>query len=155
MNNQHLNKLFGTNSPNNINKVYESTQIVQSDILEDAPITPRMPSEGISSQDEIQDIDYARRTLQFTIERSQQLVEMSLANAADGSSPRDIEVASNALNTCANLAEKLVDLHTKISSNKSDLGTGNTFVNNNKTIVLTSSELLKQLTEEDSDAIDV
>lgn len=141
-------------------KIHSNSQVVPSDILDDAPVTPRCPSAGLSEQDEFQDIDYARRTLQFTLERSQQLVDLSLQNAADAASPRDIEVAANALNTCATLAEKLLDIYNKraqIKQRTPDLGSGNTFVNNNKTIVLTSSELLKQLSLEDDneDTIDV
>lgn len=157
MANPQLSKMFGAGSPINPlvvekEKALEKSQIVPSDYLDYAPVTPVVNSAGISHQDELQDVDYARRTLLFTIERSQQLVDLALSNAADGSSPRDIEVAANALNTCANLSDKLVDMHNKLSSNKkqTDMGTGNTFVNNNKTIVLTSSELLRQLTDDDN-----
>lgn len=161
MSNLQLDKIFGANSPINPLKEEKNTQVVPSDILDDAPITPRIPSAGLSEQDAIQDIDYVRRTLQFTTERAQQLVDLALANAADGSSPRDIEVAANALNTCAGISEKLLAMHNSIkqlsSKSSTDMGTGNTFVNNNKTIVLTSSELLKQLSLEDDneDTIDV
>lgn len=159
MSNLQLDKMFGANSQiNPLIKDRPSEQVVPSDILDDAPITPRRPTEGLSEQDTIQDIDYARRTLQFSVERSQQLVDLALANAADGSSPRDIEAASTALNTCATLSEKLIDMHYKCAApnQKNDMGTGNTFVNNSRTIVLTSSELLKQLSEEnEEDVIDV
>lgn len=160
MRNLQLDKIFGANSPINPLKEEKNTQVVPSDILDDAPITPRIPSAGLSEQDTIQDIDYVRRTLQFTTERAQQLVDLALANAADGSSPRDIEVAANALNTCAGISEKLLAMHTNVrqisSKNNSDMGTGNTYVNNSQTIVLTSSDLLRQLTEDDEeDTIDV
>lgn len=148
MNTKALANVFNINEPSK--PIRTSDQIVPSDTLEDAPIVPRNLSESITPDDELSDIDYARRTLQFSIERSQQLVELALSNAADGSSPRDIEAAANALNTCAALSEKLIDVHTKIAKkNKPDTGSGNTFVNNNnRTYVLSSSELLDELTKD-------
>ena len=130
-------------------KLHNNSQVVPSDILDDAPITPRRPSEGLSEQDTIQDIDYARRTLQFSVERSQQLVDLALANAASAASPRDIEVAANALNTCAGLSEKLVNLYASIKALlEKEKAANNTVINNNKTLVLSSSELLKVLIDE-------
>lgn len=129
-----------------------SDQIVPTNILDDAPIVPRRESMPLSEQDTINDIDYVRRTLQFTTERAQQLVDLALENAADGSAPRDIEVAANALNTCANISEKLITLYQNLKTltekPKQDLGTGNTFVNNNKTILVSTSDLLKELSNE-------
>lgn len=131
----------------------DSDQVVPTTVLEDAPIVPRNVSRSLTEQDTIVDIDYVRRTLQFTTERAQQLVDLALENAADGSSPRDIEVAANALNTCANISEKLVTLYQNLKTlqerPKQDLGTGNTFVNNNKTILVNTSDLLKELTTKD------
>ena len=133
------------------NPFSDSDQIVPTDILDDAPIVPRHSS-ALSEQDTINDIDYVRRTLQFTTERAQQLVDLALENAADGSAPRDIEVAANALNTCANISEKLITLYQNLKTlsekPKQDLGTGNTFVNNNKTILVSTSDLLKELSNE-------
>ena len=133
------------------NPFSDSDQIVPTDILDDAPIVPRHSS-ALSEQDTINDIDYVRRTLQFTTERAQQLVDLALENAADGSAPRDIEVAANALNTCANISEKLITLYQNLKTlsekPKQDLGTGNTFVNNNKTILVNTSDLLKELSNE-------
>ena len=133
------------------NPFSDSDQIVPTDILDDAPIVPRNSS-ALSEQDTINDIDYVRRTLQFTTERAQQLVDLALENAADGSAPRDIEVAANALNTCANISEKLITLYQNLKTlsekPKQDLGTGNTFVNNNKTILVSTSDLLKELSNE-------
>lgn len=133
------------------NPFSDSDQIVPTDILDDAPIVPRHSS-VLSEQDTINDIDYVRRTLQFTTERAQQLVDLALENAADGSAPRDIEVAANALNTCANISEKLITLYQNLKTlsekPKQDLGTGNTFVNNNKTILVSTSDLLKELSNE-------
>ena len=131
----------------------DSDQVVPTTVLEDAPIVPRNVSRSLTEQDTIVDIDYVRRTLQFTTERAQQLVDLALENAADGSSPRDIEVAANALNTCASISEKLVTLYQNLKTlqerPKQDLGTGNTFVNNNKTILVNTSDLLKELTTKD------
>lgn len=130
----------------------DSDQFVPTDVLDDAPIVPKSHSNALTEQDTINDIDYVRRTLQFTTERAQQLVDLALENAADGSSPRDIEVAANALNTCANISEKLVTLYQNLKTlsekPKQDLGTGNTFVNNNKTILVSTSDLLKELSGE-------
>lgn len=130
----------------------DSDQFVPTDVLDDAPIVPKARSNALTEQDTINDIDYVRRTLQFTTERAQQLVDLALENAADGSSPRDIEVAANALNTCANISEKLVTLYQNLKTlsekPKQDLGTGNTFVNNNKTILVSTSDLLKELSGE-------
>lgn len=130
----------------------DSDQFVPTDVLDDAPIVPKARSNALTEQDTINDIDYVRRTLQFTTERAQQLVDLALENAADGSSPRDIEVAANALNTCANISEKLVTLYQNLKTlsekPKQDLGTGNTFVNNNKTILVNTSDLLKELSGE-------
>ena len=79
------------------------------------------------------------------------MVDLAIANCADASNPRDIEVAANALNTCASISEKLIKLHNDVknlTSTPQELGTGNTFVNANS-VYLTSSDLLKQLTEAD------
>ena len=131
----------------------DSNQVVPTTNLDDAPIVPRHPGKGLTEEDTLTDIDYVRRTLQFTTERAQQLVDLALENAADGSSPRDIEVAANALNTCASISEKLVTLYQNLKTlsekPKQDLGTGNTFVNNNKTILVNTSDLLKELSAKD------
>lgn len=159
MMNPKISKMFDAAIPV-LKQENNGSQIVPDDYLEEAPIVPKMSSKSPNETDACIDIDYTRRTLQFGIERSQQLVDIALHAAAEASSPRDIEVAAGALNTCANVAEKLIDLQIKykqlLEKNKIESGTGNTFVNNNnKTIVLTSSELLKQMIENEAEDIDV
>lgn len=154
MNRPKLESAFGAMSPfskqvQTQDDLLEDGQVVDNSNLDDAPIVPRKQAQQLSQQDIVTDIDYTRRTLQFTVERAQQLVDLALANAADASSPRDIEVAANALNTCANVSERLINLYSSIKNltEKSNTGTGsgNTVINQNKTVVLSSSDLLKQL----------
>lgn len=153
MNRPKLESAFGAMSPfskqvKTQDDLLEDGQVVDNSNLDDAPIVPRKQAQQLSQQDIVTDIDYTRRTLQFTVERAQQLVDLALANAADASSPRDIEVAANALNTCANVSERLVNLYASIKNltEKSNSGSGNnTVINQNKTVVLSSSDLLKQL----------
>lgn len=153
MNRPKLESAFGAMSPfskqvKTQDDLLEDGQVVDNSNLDDAPIVPRKQAQQLSQQDIVTDIDYTRRTLQFTVERAQQLVDLALANAADASSPRDIEVAANALNTCANVSERLVNLYTSIKNltEKSNSSSGNnTVINQNKTVVLSSSDLLKQL----------
>lgn len=137
------------------NTYSEDEQVVPTDDVDEAAIVPRKSAIPLSEQDVITDIDYVRRTLQFSTERAQQLVDLAIRNAADASNPRDIEVASGALNTCADISEKLLTLYEtakKIQQASQNPGTGNTFINNNnKTIVLSSSELLKQLTDNEEE----
>lgn len=133
----------------------EDEQVVPTDDVDEAAIVPRKSAAPLSEQDIITDIDYVRRTLQFSTERAQQLVDLAIRNAGDASNPRDIEVASGALNTCANISEKLLSLYKttkEIQRASVQAGSGNTFINNNnKTIVLSSSELLKQLTDNEEE----
>lgn len=153
MNRPKLESAFGAMSPfskqvKTQDDLLEDGQVVDNSNLDDAPIVPRKQAQQLSQQDIVTDIDYTRRTLQFTVERAQQLVDLALANAADASSPRDIEVAANALNTCANVSERLVNLYTSIKNltEKTNSSSGNnTVINQNKTVVLSSSDLLKQL----------
>lgn len=153
MNRPKLESAFGAMSPfskqvKTQDDLLEDGQVVDNSNLDDAPIVPRKQAQQLSQQDIVTDIDYTRRTLQFTVERAQQLVDLALANAADASSPRDIEVAANALNTCANVSERLVNLYASIKNltEKSNSSSGNnTVINQNKTVVLSSSDLLKQL----------
>ena len=124
----------------------EETAPVQ---LEDAPVVPSKNAVPLTKQDTVTDIDYARRVLQFNIEKAQQLVDLAIDNAASAASPRDIEVAANALNTCAGLSEKLVNLYASIKALlEKEKAANNTVINNNKTLVLSSSELLKALIDE-------
>lgn len=132
---------------------WEDEQVVPNDNLEQAPIVPRKKSVPLTQEDTVTDIDYVRRTLQFSTERAQQLVDLALQNASDAANPRDIEVASTALNTCADISEKLLTMYKTINELKNtpkpDMGTGNTYINNNnKTVVLSSAELLRQLSDD-------
>lgn len=127
-------------------------QVVPNNDLNEAPVVPR-PAPELTPEDTSTDIDYVRRTLQFTTERAQQLVDLAIANCADASNPRDIEVAANTLNTCASISEKLIKLHNDVknlTTKPQPIGSGNTFVNANS-VFLTSSDLLKQLTETDEE----
>lgn len=134
---------------NDLNEVFGLPNDVELDSsLPMPPVTQNPAATGPNEIDLIQDIDFTRRSLQSLLLKSQQLVELSLENASDSTGPRNIEVASTAINTAVNTAEKLVELNKKyqeLTNIKKDLGTNNTFIN--KTINVTTADLLKMLKE--------
>jgi hypothetical protein len=142
-NKQNLNEMFGTQEDTitefqlpDLNETYTTAPVV---ILSDAP--------PITDSNIDQDVDYARRTLESLLNRSQQLVEIAIESAEQGQA-RDIEVAAKTIDTAVSAAERLVELHQKIKdinkNTNAGCGSGNTFVNN-QTINVTTSDLLKEL----------
>lgn len=138
-----------------LNEIFDISQDIELDSnLPMPPVIQNPAATSLKEIDLIQDIDFTRRSLQSLLLKSQQLVELSLENASDSAGPRNIEVASNAINTAVNTAEKLIDLNKKykeLTDTKKDLGTNNTFIN--KTINVTTADLLKMLKEDNDGEI--
>ena len=159
MNKQQLNKLFNSGATNNSNISQNVLDEFEPDFDDNLPapaVVPGVPSAGLNETDLMVDIDFTRRVLTSLAMKSQQLADVALENASDSEHPRNIEVAATAISTAAAVAEKLIDLNKKykeLSSKSIDTGTGNTFINNNQTINISSADLLRQL-EEDEDIYD-
>ena len=78
-------------------------------------------------------------------------LQIALENASNGGTARDIEVASNAITNAAKVVEGLMSLHekrTKLSGGQQpEMGSGNTFVQNQIVYQGTTSDALKALKE--------
>src|SRR5574344_945775 len=119
MSNPNLNKLFSTSSTSASMPVNNTTMTVDdiddNDLdLPNAPVCIASEAPMVNKQDLTNDIDYSRRSIHSMIEKSQQLLEIALENASNGSSPRDIEVATGVINSCADAAERLLNIHERL-----------------------------------------
>lgn len=138
---------------NNLNEVFETDnqELDKIDIEELLPAVPVKDSENaiaFSEQTTINDIDYSRESLKYLSKRSQQLLEVAIERVLNGGSARDLEVTSQLLNNSSEILEKLIELHDKsneLTTNKPNLGKGNTFVQNQNVFYGSTSELLKGL----------
>lgn len=123
----------------------------EEDSLLPAPAVYKdVEAKPISDKDIDVDADYAIKTQESLINQSQQLVSLALATAAEGGNARDIEVAAGAINAATAAVEKLLDLHSKIqklkqTSTEQNVGTGNTFVNNQVVFQGTTKDLLSKI----------
>jgi len=160
---KQMNDLFGAQPTINLpaTSEYELAEDALDDDLDDdyprALVMPSNAASPITVSNINSDVDYARRTIEHLLNRSQQLVEIAMTNANDGNA-RDSEVAAKAIDTAISAAERLVDLHQKIKDlngssqpDQPNCGTGNTFVNNN--IHLTTAELLKLMLAEKEEKV--
>lgn len=171
-NKKQLNAIFGTSPQvDDEDDDNEDVQDLSSTIIDEddlalsmadadddylpAPVILSTEATPLQTKDVDSDIDYSRRTIQSLVNRSQQLVEIALENAAEGDS-RSVEVAAKSIDTALSAAERLVELHEKLNKLKNgpgkEQGSGNTYIQA-QTINMTTDELLKKL--EEKDTIDV
>ena len=93
-------------------------------------------------------MNYARDTQNDLINQSQRLIQIALENASNGGTARDIEVASNAILNAAKVVEGLLNIQekrTKLSSAQPNVGSGNTFVQNQIVYQGTTADAMKAL----------
>ena len=106
-----------------------------------------MKLDNISDMKE-KDLSFVRGKLLQMTERLSEAAEESLEVALESSHPRAFEVSSNAMKLCAEVAEKLTDLHDKKESMELKKDTkpavAGTQVQNNM-FVGSTSELMKML----------
>lgn len=120
----------------------------EDDLLPAARIIRDTEAAPITQQNLNSDVKYALDTQNDLINQAQRLIQIALENASNGGTARDIEVASNAITNAAKVVEGLMTLHekrTKLSSNTQDMGSGNTFVQNQIVYQGTTSDALKAL----------
>lgn len=118
------------------------------DLLPAAPIIRNPDAKPITEQSVNADMNYARDTQNDLINQSQRLIQIALENASNGGTARDIEVASNAILNAAKVVEGLLNIHekrTKLSSEQPNVGSGNTFVQNQIVYQGTTSDAMKAL----------
>ena len=111
-------------------------------VVKDIQATP------ITQQNVTSDVKYALDTQSDLINQAQRLIQIALENASNGGTARDIEVASNAITNAAKVVEGLMVLHekrAKIDSPATEMGSGNTFVQNQIVYQGTTSDALKAL----------
>ena len=102
----------------------------------------------VTQQNVTSDVKYALDTQNDLINQSQRLIQIALENASNGGTARDIEVASNAITNAAKVIEGLMTLHekrAKIDAPTQDMGSGNTFVQNQIVYQGTTTDALKAL----------
>lgn len=118
------------------------------DLLPAAPVIRNPDAKPITEQSVNADMNYARDTQNDLINQSQRLIQIALENASNGGTARDIEVASNAILNAAKVVEGLLSIHekrTKLSSEQPNVGSGNTFVQNQIVYQGTTSDAMKAL----------
>ena len=119
-----------------------------NDLLPTAPVIRNPDAKPITEQSVNADMNYARDTQNDLINQSQRLIQIALENASNGGTARDIEVASNAILNAAKVVEGLLNIHekrTKLSSEQPNVGSGNTFVQNQIVYQGTTSDAMKAL----------
>ena len=102
----------------------------------------------VTQQNVTSDVRYALDTQNDLINQSQRLIQIALENASNGGTARDIEVASNAITNAAKVIEGLMTLHekrAKIDTPAQEMGSGNTFVQNQIVYQGTTTDALKAL----------
>ena len=102
----------------------------------------------VTQQNVTSDVRYALDTQNDLINQSQRLIQIALENASNGGTARDIEVASNAITNAAKVIEGLMILHekrAKIDTPTQEMGSGNTFVQNQIVYQGTTTDALKAL----------
>ena len=161
INKQGLRNLFG-NAPEETEKKEdffaeeEQTSSYQLQIPEDddddlLPAARVMRDNNalpVTQQNVTSDVKYALDTQNDLINQSQRLIQIALENASNGGTARDIEVASNAITNAAKVIEGLMILHekrAKIDTPTQEMGSGNTFVQNQIVYQGTTTDALKAL----------
>lgn len=118
------------------------------DLLPAARIVRDNNALPVTQQNVTSDVRYALDTQNDLINQSQRLIQIALENASNGGTARDIEVASNAITNAAKVIEGLMTLHekrAKIDTPTQDMGSGNTFVQNQIVYQGTTTDALKAL----------
>jgi hypothetical protein len=119
------------------------------DLLPAAPVIRDKEALPITQQNINSDVKYALDTQNDLINQAQRLIQIALENASNGGTARDIEVASNAITNAAKVVEGLMSLHekrTKLNGgSQPEMGSGNTFVQNQIVYQGTTSEAMKAL----------
>lgn len=127
----------------------------EDDLLPAAPVIRDTEAAPITQQNVISDVKYALDTQNDLINQAQRLIQIALENASNGGTARDIEVASNSILNAAKVVEGLMALHekrAKIDTPQPEMGSGNTFVQNQIVYQGTTADALKALK---SGALDV
>ena len=122
----------------------------EDDLLPAAPIIRDTEAAPITQQNVISDVKYALDTQNDLINQAQRLIQIALENASNGGTARDIEVASNSILNAAKVVEGLMALHekrAKIDAPQPEMGSGNTFVQNQIVYQGTTTDALKALRE--------
>lgn len=131
--------------------IYDSyTEDDVDNLLPTASVQRVCNTKPATPQDFVDDINYAFRTQSDLINKSQQLVQLALQNAADEGSARDIEVAANALNTATDNIQKLLSMYEKMQKltgkqNEPVQQSGTTYVQNQVIYQGTTSKFIKDL----------
>ena len=122
----------------------------EDDLLPAAPVIRDTEAAPITQQNVISDVKYALDTQNDLINQAQRLIQIALENASNGGTARDIEVASNSILNAAKVVEGLMALHekrAKIDAPQPEMGSGNTFVQNQIVYQGTTTDALKALRE--------
>ena len=140
--------LFAEDSENE-ESPFEFYSDEDDDLLPAAPIIRDTEAAPITQQNLNSDVKYALDTQNDLINQAQRLIQIALENASNGGTARDIEVASNAITNAAKVVEGLMSLHekrTKLSGGQQpEMGSGNTFVQNQIVYQGTTSDAMKAL----------
>jgi hypothetical protein len=125
------------------------------DLLPAPRVVKDIQAAPITQQNVTSDVKYALDTQSDLINQAQRLIQIALENASNGGTARDIEVASNAITNAAKVVEGLMVLHekrAKIDAPTPEMGSGNTFVQNQIVYQGTTSDALKALRNGEIDA---
>jgi hypothetical protein len=122
----------------------------EDDLLPAPRVVKDIQAAPITQQNVTSDVKYALDTQSDLINQAQRLIQIALENASNGGTARDIEVASNAITNAAKVVEGLMVLHekrAKIDTPTPEMGSGNTFVQNQIVYQGTTTDALKALRE--------
>ena len=151
-NTKKLDKILGIEDEDMSEDEY-SDEIVEEENKTKAPVLYNTQDNvPISEEEKASDLQYSRKSMQSIVDRAQKILELSIKNIEESGTDRSIEVATEAVNSAVNASEKLVDLHDKLEKLKisreklNGMGSGNSFVQNQTVVHLTTAELLDKLT---------
>lgn len=151
-NTKKLDKILGIEDEDMSEEEY-SDEIVEEENKTKAPVLYNTQDNvPISEEEKASDLQYSRKSMQSIVDRAQKILELSIKNIEESGTDRSIEVATEAVNSAVNASEKLVDLHDKLEKLKisreklNGMGSGNSFVQNQTVVHLTTAELLDKLT---------
>ncbi len=113
------------------------------------PIPPVMHKTSVPKmcEDDIDDdIDFSRKMLISLSQKSQQLVDLALTSAAEEPSPRDIEVTAKAIESAVGTVDRLLGMQKAAKELRTkDLGSGNTFINNQNVTYKSTADMIDEL----------
>ena len=118
------------------------------DLLPSPRVVKDNQAAPITQQNVTSDVKYALDTQSDLINQAQRLIQIALENASNGGTARDIEVASNAIFNASKVVEGLMALHekrAKIDTPTPEMGSGNTFVQNQIVYQGTTADALKAI----------